>query len=403
MASRQRYQKGSLLKKRRTDGQTEWILRYRVTSPDGHRVQRQAVVGTTEKYKTQSQANRAADQLRLMINNATPAAQVPTVGLVAAHFKRAELVEGAKRRSWSTRTNYRNNLDLYVLPRWESTPMMDVESPVVETWLENLRGVKKKGALADPTKLRVKNVFSVLFTHAQRYKFVPIGHNPIKLVRQSGKRASIPDILEPGEINALWYHSAARERAAISLEYGNGYRISEPFAMRWSDLDFEKGIANVVRGVVSNHIGDVKTEVSRKPVPLHPYQIEDLKAWRAVSKYNADTDWIFASARKKGEAPLWSNTILDRKIRPLAAKLGIKKKIGWHTFRRTFTSLLASNKENVAIVQQLARHANPTTTFGLYVQAVSDEVRTAQGKVVEMVRNAPRLEAPEAQEDSVRA
>ena len=49
-----------------------------------------------------------------------------------------------------------------------------------------------------------------------------IGHNPILLVRQSGKRAKIPDILTPSKINALWCDPEARERAAISLEYGTG-------------------------------------------------------------------------------------------------------------------------------------------------------------------------------------
>ena len=90
------------------------------------------------------------------------------------------------------------------------------------------------------------------------------------------------------------------------------------------DLDFDKGVANVLRGVVSNRVGDVKTEVSAKPVPLHPYQIEDLRAWRAVSKYKRDADWVFASDRKKGVVPIWPNTLLDRRIRPLAEKLDIR-------------------------------------------------------------------------------
>lgn len=149
-----------------------------------------------------------------MINNATPAARVPTVGMVAAHFNKTELVEGANRRSWSTRTNYLNNLNLYVLPRWENTRMMDVKGVDVEAWLADLQGKRTKRPLENPTKLRIKNVLSVVFSHAQRYEFVQIGHNPIKLVRQSGKRASIPDILTAfaSEIHGVWYGSGERER-----------------------------------------------------------------------------------------------------------------------------------------------------------------------------------------------
>ena len=187
MRSRQRYQKGSLIKQRRADGSTEWILRYRVNLPDGRRAQRQALVGTTTEYKTESQAQKAADQLRLTINNATPAAQLPTVGMVTRHFKDVELSPSNTRRSWSTKQNYRHYLDAYILRRWERTLMSEVRTIDAEAWLSDLEGKKVGKGLSDPTKQRIRNVFSCLFSHAQRYEFVPQGQNPIKLVRQSGK------------------------------------------------------------------------------------------------------------------------------------------------------------------------------------------------------------------------
>ena len=188
MESRQRYEAGSLVKKRRADGRSEWVLRYRVTLDDGRRVQRQAVVGTTEKYKTESQAQKAADQVRLTINNISPAAQVPTVGPVAQHFKDVELNDANERRSWATKQNYKEMLNLFILPRWETTRMLDVKSVAVEAWLGTLMSTKKTGKpLENGTKQRIRNIFSTLFAHAQRYEFVPIGHNPIKLVRQTGQ------------------------------------------------------------------------------------------------------------------------------------------------------------------------------------------------------------------------
>lgn len=38
-------------------------------------------------------------------------------------------------------------------------------------------------------------------------------------------------------------------------------------------------------------------------------------------------------------------------IRPAAKKLGINKRIGWHTFRRTYSSILQDNREDVKVVQ----------------------------------------------------
>ena len=42
------------------------------------------------------------------------------------------------------------------------------------------------------------------------------------------------------------------------------------------------------------------------------------------------------------------------------------------------------------------RHASPSITLGLYAQAFSEDARRAQGKVVEMVRDAPLLPRAEA-------
>jgi len=309
---------------------------------------------------------------------------------VARHFKDGELSQSNTRRSWYGKENYRDMINQYILPRWEESRMLDVETVIVEDWLRTLKWKTDTAkTLADSTKQRIRNIFSVLFTHAQRYRFVPIGQNPITLVRQSGKRRGIPDILTAGEINALWTASAPRERASISIEYGNGLRISEAIGLKWSDIDFDAGTASVVRAMVKGRVSDTKTEVSKKLVPLHLHQLEDLKAWRKEAPYPADDAWVFASHRNKGRRPYWPHMILRRHIQPLAKRLGIEKTIGWHTFRRTYASLLKANGEDVKVVQELCRHANPNTTLGLYAQAFSDDARKAQGKIVEMVRNAP--------------
>jgi site-specific recombinase XerD len=44
-------------------------------------------------------------------------------------------------------------------------------------------------------------------------------------------------------------------------------------------------------------------------------------------------------------------------IQPAARKLGINKKISWHTFRHTFSTLLKGNGEDVKVVQELLRHS----------------------------------------------
>ena len=57
--------------------------------------------------------------------------------------------------------------------------MVDVKNVAVEGWLATLLKTKTGQPLENGTKQRIRNIFSsVLFTHAQRYEFVPQGHNP---------------------------------------------------------------------------------------------------------------------------------------------------------------------------------------------------------------------------------
>jgi len=45
--------------------------------------------------------------------------------------------------------------------------------------------------------------------------------------------------------------------------------------------------------------------------------------------------------------------VLAKVIRPAAKRAGIKKSIGWHTFRHTYSTMLIANSENVKVVQEL--------------------------------------------------
>ena len=62
-----------------------------------------------------------------------------------------------------------------------------------------LRGLQRADGtpLANPTKAKIRNLFSVLFNHAIRYEWLEQGRNPITLVRQSATRKSTPQVLDP--------------------------------------------------------------------------------------------------------------------------------------------------------------------------------------------------------------
>lgn len=67
----------------------------------------------------------------------------------------------------------------------------------------------------------------------------------------------------------------------------------------------------------------------------------------------------------------------------LWSKLG--GRIGWHTFRHSYSSLLRQLGVDVKVQQELLRHADIRTTMNVYTQAVSEQKRAARDEVVQMV------------------
>ena len=161
-----------------------------------------------------------------------------------------------------------------------------------------------------------------------------------------------------------------------------GLRRGELIGLRWGDIDFHAAEADVVRPVWRNVEGDTKTEVSRRPVPLHSIVIEALERWRKESIYSADADFVFPSIEKNGTQPISPETILRRQIRPALKKLGITKQVGFHTFRHTLGTWLRQRGIDIKTAQELLRHANPKITMAIYQQAVRAERREAQDRVV---------------------
>jgi len=87
----------------------------------------------------------------------------------------------------------------------------------------------------------------------------------------------------------------------------------------------------------------------------------------------------------EGTVSIQAYTLLAKHIRPAAVRAKIKKHIGWHTFRRTYSTPLIDNGQNVKVTHELIRHATTRCTLDVYSQARMDTKREAQQRVVKMI------------------
>ena len=200
--------------------------------------------------------------------------------------------------------------------------------------------------------------------------------------RQRQQHISVADLID---------HYIETELAERSNWHSHATRIVyREYLTRWLKPCWGV-IIDINRSIFQGVLGNCKTEVSRRPVPLSLDVAADLWLWKERAIYSKPDDWVFASTWAKGRKPFWPNTLLRKIIRPAAVRAGIKKRIGWHTFRHTYSTMLIANGENVKVVQELMRHANSRCTLDVYTQARVPAKREAQQRVVQMILPEERL------------
>lgn len=371
------YQLGSIERASRANGPDVWVFRWRAVGPEGKRLHKSKTVGTVKKYPTIASVHKVVENLRIEINADIDQVPQMTVEEAWGHFQSHELRDPDVGRSPTTIEQYLNDFKIHILPQWGNMELDHVKAVGVEKWLRSLN-------LAPATKSKLRNSLSSLFAHAIRHElYTKI--NPISAVRQGSQRVKIPDILTLEELGLILSRITSKlAHTVVMVAAVTGLRRSEIRGLKWADINFETLWVSLARGVVREHTTNLKTEASRKGIPIPQDLADILLAWREVSPYQKDEDWVFASEVNEGKTPVWLDILLQNHIRPAVVAAGITKKVGWHTFRRSLASLLAAKGEDVKVVQELLRHANASTTQDLYQQAGVKEKRAAQSHTSEL-------------------
>ncbi|AEU36486.1 tyrosine-type recombinase/integrase [Granulicella mallensis] len=370
-------QRGSVIQMTRKNGPGVWQFRWSDKDLNGRRVYHRQVIGTIDQYADEAAVRHATLPLIYEVNSRSPHDHVGaiTVDQLCEHFEQWEFRSSISLRSVATIKTYRGYIRRWIRPQWGSRKLDEIKATDVEAWLRSLN-------LARGSRSKLRSILSILFNHACRHEL--FDHNPIRFVRQGAKRLHTPDVLTGSEIKLLVESLPLRERTLVLLAASTGLRQGEIFGLKWRDVDFEHGELNVIRSMVCGVVGACKTESSQRPVPLHHRLAAALLAWRPNCNFKTQDDWVFASRLHNGRKPYWGPVILRKYIQPAAQKLGIHKQIGWHTFRRTYATLLRSLGVEFKVMQELMRHSSLRTTLDVYTQAVGPAKRAAQAAVLSL-------------------
>ena len=333
-------------------------------------------IGTVSQYPTKASAWRAAKPLRHSLENqVTISNDVPTVRSLVEQYR----VEKMPTR-FSTRRSYEAWLRNYIVPRWGACNISAVQARPVELWLQSL-------TLAPKSKTAIRGLLRILWDFAMWRGDIPTQRNPMELVTVKGasKRIRKPRSLTVEEFQGFMCHLNEPFRTIALLCVSFGLRISECLALRWSDVDWLNGKLTVERGIVRQHVDDVKTAGSQKQMNVDGGLLEVLKQWKQTTQFSAPEDWIFASPVQLGRLP-WSYPFVLRVFGKAASDAGIAH-VSTHTMRHTYRSWLDAVGTPIAVQQKLMRHADIRTTMNIYGDVVTDEMSAASGKIADLALN----------------
>lgn len=381
------YQRGSLKKVRRKEGET-WVLRYRVPSADGRRVEHNAPIGLVQKFLKDEDAWREVDRLGILIRiNDAPSSSRIRFNSLAEHYLKADFGSDAVRPKSENSTSIMEHIVRdYLIARWGNEIAEDIKPLEIQRWLKSLNTESK---LAWTTIAKMRGIMSRIYKVGILHERVT--KNPVLPVETRCKTNYRAIVITPTQtFNILKSLTNNLHHTLVLTCAATGLRSSEILALRWADILWLEERIRVSKRWVKGMDGETKTETSDGYVPLHPVLADHLRRWRSQAPHKKDQDFVFPSLKAHGRVPLSSSAFVADHLRPAAKAAGVLiqdgQRFGLHNLRHSLSNWLVNKaKVEPKTVQGILRHSRIQTTLDLYTQEDNDEARGAQGKFLRAV------------------
>jgi integrase len=370
-----RYQHGHIKKVPRSGGAFAWKYYYRQTDPDGVRRLKSQTFSSIE-YPTETSVWKAVEGQLASLNENTLAGKVAyTFGQLIDKYLKEELPALA----WSTQGTNRSLLELYIRPKWTDTRLTDIKALRVKNWID------KELTFGAASKARARNLISRLLDLAMLWELIPtVERNPMQLVKVKGasKRQKPLTILTIEQFKKLVGALSSPFNLIIFVTGCLGLRISETLALKWSDIDPQDSNITIQRVFTHSRMKEFpKTDASWRILPLQSPIMQRLIDWKEVCKPESDDSFIFPGA--KG-TPRSDSTMMTDHIKPTAEELGIRN-FGYHSLRHSYKTWLDGKGVSLTEQKDLMGHADIDTTANKYGKTLTDEMRAANKRVVDLL------------------
>ncbi|MGA7088497.1 MAG: site-specific integrase [Candidatus Dormiibacterota bacterium] len=292
----------------------------------------------------------------------------------------------------TTWDKYRRDLGLHVLPYIGGVPL----SRLGPQHLQLRYAEMLEAGLSARSVLHVHAVIHRMLTQALRWGSV--GRNVADLVDLPRAKQSNWRVLDAAQVRLLLETAEGDPLQGLYvLAVTTGMRQGELLALRWLDIDFDRGTLTV-NGTLHRvgggwSIGEPKTARSRRLVvlphvariALQRHRVAQLEARLKAGICWRENGLVFTTAIG---TPLHPGNVLRRSYRPMLERAGIRT-VRFHDLRHTSATLLLGQGVHPKIVSEMLGHSTVGITLDLYSHVTESMQRQAAGAMDAVLGSDP--------------
>ena len=224
------------------------------------------------------------------------------------------------------------------------------------------------------SKEKIKTVLNQIIKSAIDDRYIdrnPLNSNKLKITGKASKTT------EPYTIEQMQYIEKhigdvknEQDRMFIALQAFHPMRLEEVLGLKWSDIDIENRLINIVRAV--SH-PDRNQPVIKEPKTAG--SVRQLGLFKSAIQYlNPKSDDEFIIGGKKA----LTCTQVRRMCERIQREIGFDDKITPIRFRPTVLTDMYEQTKDISAVQKAAGHTSPTMTFKHYVNGRGTPNKTSE-------------------------
>ena len=269
----------------------------------------------------------------------------------------------------TTRTSYRNAIDLRILPFFKGMRLEDISTNTIQAFYN------KHEWMAHSSIHQMSVILHQVFDLAVEdghMKFNPTESKRLFMKGTKQKREALRDC-DVKEIMDKLSLLEAKDRIPLAILLYTGVRRGEALGLRWENLDWKKGVIHIEQAVtfLNNQpvLGETKSDAGIRTVPFDERLMDVLRPYRQIAGFIVG-DGI-TPMTERTFTRMWQR--IDRTIDLHGATP--------HTFRHTYITLAASSGIDVKTLQSIAGHSDIKMTMDRYAHKRDEKIIEAGARI----------------------